>query len=1148
MSRDEMPISDLAEVATSEDAEVARVLDAYLAELEAGRAAAPERLLAEHPAIADQLRACLQVLHLAERVADDGSGQGSAARSDSMAVPLARSVLSSWNYGGGPAPQIRLHDLANDEQPLLRPRSPAMPATPAGGWGRYQLQGEIAHGGMGAVIKGHDVDLGRDVAIKILLESHRGNCELLRRLVEEAQIVGQLQHPGIVPVYELGACADRRPYFTMKLVRGRSLASMLKGRTDTQQDAPGFLSIFEAICQTMAYAHARGVIHRDLKPSNIMVGGFGEVQVMDWGLAKVMPRGEAEAKTPADLDDVQVVTVRSGSGSDASHAGSVLGTPSYMAPEQARGELDRLDERADVFGLGAILCEILTGKPPFVGIDRKEIHDRAARGDLADAEARLSACTADPELVSLCRTCLAPDPASRPRNAGEVAARITTHLAGVQERLRQAELARVQAETKAAEERKRRRVTMALAASVLTTAGLAVGGWTYLSRQRTARLMATTRVVADALAEAERLRGQAQLAAVGDLTKWSEAMGAGKRARDMLAEGEADAALRARVRAALADLEQEQAAAQKRAAEAERDRKLLAELESIRGNRSEHWNPTRTDAEYGAAFQRFGMRLDELDPKEAASTIARRLQPGELISYLDDWIVVRRFAQTGKTEERWRRLIAIAQAADPDPWRATMRERLSHGDRTALQRLATDQKALERQSVQSLALLASALTAQGDGDQAEQVLRRAWRREPGNFWTNFYLGKLHGSRLGAIFPDRHMRSLEAVRYYSICVAIQPRSFAARNNLASVLGDPQEAEAEWREALRLKPNDFVLRRNHALTLQTLGELVEADAEYREAIRLKPDHSELRRNYGELLLKREKWGEAANEFREALRLRPDDTGAMTEMGIVLKEQGKLDEAIAEYNKALRLNPRHPNAHANLAVALRKQGDFAGAIAEFRKAREFAGGDKGLAEGVGRELSATERLASLAPRLPDVLAGKVKLTDPAETIEYANLCLLKGLTGASARLWADVFRSQPELASDRKSQHRYNAACAAALAAAGQGKDEPPLDEAAKARWRKQALVWLTADLAAWSKVIAAGQPEARQSVLRTVEHWRADPDLAGVREPDVLSRLPGLEQNDWQGLWERVDALLQAPNGQSSNDGPAPPKSSAKPGRS
>src|SRR6516165_2886510 len=148
------------------------------------------------------------------------------------------------------------------------------------------------------------------------------------------------------------------------------LAQLLANRDDPADGRARFLSIFEAIAQTMAYAHTRGVIHRDLKPSNVMVGSFGEVQVMDWGLAKVMTRGgvvdDAAAGKIREHATV-IATARIGSDSELSQAGSVLGTPAYMAPEQARGEIDLVDERADVFGLGAILCTILTGSPPFTG-------------------------------------------------------------------------------------------------------------------------------------------------------------------------------------------------------------------------------------------------------------------------------------------------------------------------------------------------------------------------------------------------------------------------------------------------------------------------------------------------------------------------------------------------------------------------------------------------------------------------------------------------------------------------------------------------------------------------------------------------------------------------------------------------------------
>jgi serine/threonine protein kinase len=465
------------------DSAVMRVLDEYLSGIEAGQPADPDKLLADHPALAGPLRSYLKLMQLAGRLADEParvSRAKLAGTSTEGPTPGPDSGLLS-TLDLGPPPQIHLHELLDECEPLVMPNSPEMPDHDGASLGRYQVHGEIARGGMGAILRGRDVDLGRELAIKVLLESHRGDSEVVRWFIEEAQIGGQLQHPGIAPVYELGAFPDRRPYFAMKLIKGRTLASLLRERTSPAEDLPRFLAIFEQICQTMAYAHARGVIHRDLKPSNVMVGSFGEVQVMDWGLAKVLPIGGiADEAAPQAVNETIITTVRSGSAGSGSEsqAGSVLGTPSYMAPEQARGEVDKIDERADVFGLGAVLCEVLIGNPPFSGGTREEIHRAAAMGDLGATLGRLESCGAEAELILLVNDCLATDPGGRPRSAGQVARRMTAHLGGVQERLRSAELARVEAQTRAEEsqvrvriERSRRRLVAASATAVLIMAG-----------------------------------------------------------------------------------------------------------------------------------------------------------------------------------------------------------------------------------------------------------------------------------------------------------------------------------------------------------------------------------------------------------------------------------------------------------------------------------------------------------------------------------------------------------------------------------------------------------------------------------------------------------------------------------------------------
>ncbi len=389
------------------------------------------------------------------------------------------SVQATLASSLGAFPRIYLRDTqAGDLTPVSRPSSSEIPGRDVER-GKYQILGEIARGGMGAVLKGRDTDLGRDLAIKVLLESHRNDMTLISRFIEEAQIGGQLQHPGIVPVYELGCFTDQRPFFTMKLVKGQTLAALLQARSSPAQDRARFLSIFESVCQTMAYAHSRGVVHRDLKPSNVMVGSFGEVQVMDWGLAKVLQSGGVADELKPELEasgEDQVQTARSGSDQDASRAGSVLGTPAYMAPEQARGQVNAVNERADVFALGSMLCEILTGAPPYQSGTYAEMHRMAADADLSPAFDRLRSSGDDAELIDLARRCLAPAASDRLRDAGEVSQAITSYLTGVQERLHAAELERAKAQARAVEERKRRRVQVWMAGAIVLALLGGIGG------------------------------------------------------------------------------------------------------------------------------------------------------------------------------------------------------------------------------------------------------------------------------------------------------------------------------------------------------------------------------------------------------------------------------------------------------------------------------------------------------------------------------------------------------------------------------------------------------------------------------------------------------------------------------------------------
>ena len=520
-------------------------------------------------------------------------------------------------------------------------------AAPAARPSRLELFGEIARGGMGVVLRCRDPDLGRELAVKVLRDDLRGNPEMIRRFVEEAQIAGQLQHPGIVPIHELGSFGDDRPYFTMKLVKGRTLSRLLGESGPSEADRARFLGIFEQVCQTVAYAHAHGVIHRDLKPSNVMVGAFGEVQVMDWGLAKVLPRcarDQSAGPVEAPVPETVIATVRSKTDSDLSSAGSVLGTPSYMAPEQARGEVDRLDERVDVFALGSILCEILTGRPAFVGRSSDAMLRTAAQGDVGDALARLDASGADADLLALARDCLAPEREDRPRDAGAVAGRLTAYLAGVQERLRAAEVARAAESARAEEatrtaeaaraqaraERRTRRMTAVLATVGVVLVALLGGGAVWLQRRDAAQAATTTRLVNDALAEALRREGEAGSRAINDPSGWDAALTEAHRADDLANQGRPDAALRGRVDSVLATLTRRRDEASQRAERLKVDRKLLADLDAARNGSD---SPTGYDQNFAAAFMAVGnskwtmssRAVGSLDGRPAVAGRPRRL-------------------------------------------------------------------------------------------------------------------------------------------------------------------------------------------------------------------------------------------------------------------------------------------------------------------------------------------------------------------------------------------------------------------------------------------------------------------------------------------------------------------------------------------
>jgi tetratricopeptide (TPR) repeat protein len=1186
--------------------------------------------------------------------------------------------------------------------------APQLELSPGSRFGSYELLQMVGQGGRGIVYRVNDLELNRPLAVKVLRPELRGELDAVRRFLEEAQVIGQLQHPGIVPVHAIGQLPDGRPYFAMKLVQGRTLAELLDERSAPAHDLPRFLVIFQQVCQAVAYAHSRGVIHRDLKPANVMVGAFAEVQVMDWGLAKVLtvegasretPPGEPVALVPAGSDTIR--TVRTETTGFSSADGLVVGTIPYMSPEQAKGQVEQVDPRVDVFGLGAILCEILTGLPPYAGGSARKLHLMAAEGDLVDAYARLDGCGAEVELIALAKDCLASERERRPRDAGAVAERVAAYEAEVQERLRRAELEQAAAEARAAEERKRRRVLLGLATAVLALVVVAASGTIVVQHQaaenradQNRRDAEQRRAVESALAKVSGLR---------ELARWREATAVLEQARLVLGEtGPED--LRSRLEVAEAEL------------------LLVNRLDSIRQRRAmwvEGQFDNRTaERDYAAAFKKAGLGGVGDDEGTVAARVRASGVAGALVAALDDWALVAREPKTGL----W--LLGVARRAAPDLWGDRFRDPVAWRDQQALQTLADEilqdgGVKLDQLSPQVLASLGRRLA---EPTKSVQLLRAAQRRYPSDFWLNLYLAS-------GLRPTKQMD--EALGYYRVAVALRPEVAAAHNDLGNALDENKDLEGaieEYRTAIALDHKLAYAHFGLGRALSAKGDMERAVASYKEGIDLDPKYANAHYNLGLILKAKDKLDEAISHYEQALRINPEHAPAHTDLGIALKAKGRPDEAVGHYEQALQIDPKYAPAHVNLGAilcdvksdldgaiahflkaidldpknahayhnlgkALRDKHDLDGAIAHFLKAIDldpknasayYGLGqvlkDKGRVEEAishfeqvlrldpklapayvdlgkalsdkhdpdsaiacykkaldldpkyapahvnlgailcdvksdldgaiahfqkaidlnptdatthynlgnalakqhlldeavghfretlrldpqhatahcnlghalrsrgrfeealacykrGHELGATqpnwpypsdqwvrdaERLLLLDRKLPVVLRGEARPADAAEQVGLAEVCKIKKQYTAAAHFYTDAFAANPKLGDAPTAGHRYNAACYAALAAAGQGADAPK-EDGERARLRQQALGWLQADLALWQKRVDHGKAEGRAAGQRTLQHWLADPDLAGVRDKAGLAKLPDTEREAWEKFWADVEAL-------------------------
>jgi len=980
----------------------------------------------------------------------------------------------------------------------------------------YEVEGVLGHGGMGVVYRAWHLRLNRAVALKMLLAGPCARQEELERFLREAQAIAGLRHPNVVQVYDVGD-VDSRPYFTMELVEGGNLADQIQGVPQPGHQAAALVA---TLAEAIHGAHQSGIVHRDLKPANILLTREGTPKVTDFGLAR-------------RLEGNGGLTL----------SGTPVGTPSYMAPEQARGDKGAVGPATDIYALGTILYELLTGRPPF----RAETAVATLQQVVADEPvppARLNP-RVPRDLAVICLKCLYKEPPKRYASAAALAEDLRRFLRGEPIAARPA--GRVERLARWARRRPAAAallaVTLFVAATVLGSAGWLIGQW-----------IVTARAVEADLREADRLQQQ---------SAFSEAGAALEQARSRLGDG-GPFWMYPVVEAA------------------RRDHQFHVRLETIRLNRSTlaegqlhhgallRFNKARADRDYAEAFRNQGLGESPDDTEGVAARVRASKWVAHIVAALEDWAV----SAADPARQDW--LLGVARRADPDPWRDRVRDPATWRHGKALAELA-QAAPLAEQPVPLLLALGERLT--GTGEDGVGFLRRVREQYPDDFWANFTLAlAVHGA-------ERHPGGdpAPALAYYEKALKIRPQSAAVLNDVGLVqidkywiwdaaatlhrlvktdprfapglnnLGLALERKGYWplavltyQDALEIDPQLAAAHCNLGEIKAGSGSLDEAIDHYRQALRGDPDCARAHHLLGIALVAKGRFEEAEDDYPESVKplnkfrgpaldqamacykqaqdCDPTWTPALNTLRIPPQDEARLKEAIDHYRQAVRIEPYFAWCRGALGQALLARHEFTEAEAEIRRGLDLVPEGEKFHANLERLLERCQRLRVLEGRLPSLVQEKDKPA-PADCLDLAELCFVKKHYATAARLYAEALAAKPQLTEDLRTGHRFNAARAASLAGSGYGDDVAGLAKSELERWRQQARNWLRLDLAAWAKKVDTGTEADRIHARKTLAPWRDDPDLAGLRDAGTLQKFSSAERQECQALWEEAAALLR-----------------------
>jgi serine/threonine protein kinase/Tfp pilus assembly protein PilF len=819
--------------------------------------------------------------------------------------------------------------------------------------GPYKLVEQIGEGGFGLVFMAEQqYPLRRKVAIKIL-KPGMDTRQVIARFEAERQALALMDHPNIAKVLDAGTTPSGHPHFVMELVHGLPITAYCDQNCLTTRQR---LELFACVCQAVQHAHHKGIIHRDIKPTNVMVtlhDGAPVVKVIDFGIAKALGQ---------ELTDKTLCT----------GFAQFVGTPLYMSPEQAQlGSLD-IDTRCDIYSLGVLLYELLTGTTPFdqerldeAGYDelrriiREEEPPRpsARLSTLGQAAMTVSQRRqSDPkrlgqllrgELDWIVTKALEKDRTRRYESAGAFAADIQRYLhdepvtacpPSTWYRLR-----------KSARRHKTALVSAAAAVLVLlfAAAGIGLALWDQAKRQTelSQRRAETERTVSLALDRADQLAARAEKMPVATSADASAGVLVWQQANVVVDQAEAaltDAAdenLRQRVTAMRSKVEVGRRIADKAQGQARRKEQLFRDLDEARMARSE-WIDLRGDnagaaAKYAAAFAAFDLDLAGGTTDE----LARRIDAAEpdvrdaLIVALDDWID----AAARKPDPRLAAtLLTLAQSADKDLWRQSYRAAVDARDRKALTELSAEAR---RSALppSSLILLARNLDFLGEHREALELLRFGRGLHPSDFWVHFELG----CRLEVHKGGTPLEIEEAIGCYRAALVLRPAASAVRSNLGNALYAKKqldEAMAEFHKAIKLDPKNVVARNNLGVILADRGQLDDAIVQFREAIKLFPKYALAYNGLGLAYYAKKQTKEAILQYRKAIEIDSRLAAAHHNLGVALDDMKRPGEAEAQLRKAIEINPRSVQSHLALGNLLMAENQLDEAATAFRKATEL------------------------------------------------------------------------------------------------------------------------------------------------------------------------------------------------------------------